>query len=148
MSACLPVCLPTGTIPASLATLPNLGVLRLGNNKISGDLKDFAAALKDPEAAAAAAAAAGSKGKDKDNSSSSSSKGVSRLFDFNVTSNQLAGPVPDQLAYLGVFNPNITFIVPGGDGEAAIAPRVLDLSGNKLAGPWPQWLLNAVRGGG
>jgi hypothetical protein len=130
-----------GTVPAALASLPNLGVLRLGSNKLTGPLTAFAAALTDPAAVAAAAAAA------KDQAApGSSSKGLSRLFDFNVSSNQLTGPVPEQLAYLGVFNPNITILVPGSDGAAAIAPRVLDLSGNQLAGDWPQWLLKAVSG--
>jgi hypothetical protein len=133
----------TGSIPAALASLPNLGVLRLGNNKLSGPLTAFAAALNDPATVAAAKdqAPAGS-------SSSSSGKGLSRLFDFNVTANQLTGPVPEQLAYLGVFNPNIAILVPGSDGAAAIAPRVLDMSNNQLAGDWPQWLLKAVGGRG
>jgi hypothetical protein len=128
----------TGDIPAALASLPNLGVLRLGSNKLSGSLTAFAAALND------AAAVAAAKEQQPAASSSSSAKGLSRLFDFNVTANQLTGPVPEQLAYLGVFNPNITILVPGSDGAAAIAPRVLDVSGNQLAGEWPQWLLKAV----
>jgi hypothetical protein len=117
-------------------------VLRLANNKLNGSLTAFAAALNDPAAVAAAKEQqpAGS-------SSSSSGKGLSRLFDLNVSSNQLTGPVPEQLAYLGVFNPNITILVPGSDGAAAIAPRVLDLSNNQLAGDWPQWLLKAVSAG-
>jgi hypothetical protein len=117
-------------------------VLRLGNNKLTGSLEAFAAALNDPAAVAAAkdAAPAGS--------SSSSAKGLSRLFDLNVTANQLTGPVPQQLAYLGVFNPNITILVPGSDGAAAIAPRVLDLSNNQLAGPGPPRPHRAVGGGG
>jgi hypothetical protein len=44
-----------------------------------------------------------------------------------------------------VFNPVITILVPGPDGSAAVAPRVLDLSGNKFEGPWPAWLLKEVR---
>jgi hypothetical protein len=130
----------TGGIPAALASLPNLGVLRLGSNKLSGSLTAFAAALNDPAAVAAAK-------EQQPAGSSTSTKGLSRLFDFNVTANQLTGPVPEQLAYLGVFNPNITILVPGSDGAAAIAPRVLDLSGNQLAGDWPQWLLKAVSAG-
>lgn len=129
----------TGTIPAALASLPLLGVLRLGGNKLTGSLSAFAAALNDPAAVAAAKAQAPA-----GSSSSSTKPGLSRLFDLNVTSNQLTGPVPDQLAYLGVFNPNITILVPGSDGAAAIAPRVVDLSGNALAGDWPRWLLKAV----
>uniref|UniRef100_A0A383V4J4 Leucine-rich repeat-containing N-terminal plant-type domain-containing protein n=1 Tax=Tetradesmus obliquus TaxID=3088 RepID=A0A383V4J4_TETOB len=131
----------TGTIPAALASLPLLGVLRLGGNKLTGSLSAFAAALNDPAAVAAAKAQAPA-----GSSSSSTKPGLSRLFDLNVTSNQLTGPVPDQLAYLGVFNPNITILVPGSDGAAAIAPRVVDLSGNALAGDWPRWLLKAVPG--
>lgn len=38
----------TGPIPASLATQHNLGVLSLGNNRLSGDLTAFATALTDP----------------------------------------------------------------------------------------------------
>ncbi|KAF6253771.1 hypothetical protein COO60DRAFT_388523 [Scenedesmus sp. NREL 46B-D3] len=128
----------TGSIPAGLASLPKLGVLRLGSNKLHGSLAAFAAALTDPATVAAAKDQAPSDG------SGGSGKGLSRLFDLNVTANQLTGPVPEQLAYLGAFNPNITILVPGSGGAAAIAPRVLDLSSNQLAGDWPQWLLKAV----
>ena len=121
---------PTGPIPASLATQHNLGVLSLGNNRLSGDLTAFATALKDPEELAAA----------------NNTKAVSRLFDFNVTNNGLVGSLPDNLAWLGIFNPVITILVPGADGSAAVAPRVLDISGNKFSGPWPAWLLKEVRG--
>lgn len=117
-----------GPIPASLATQHNLGVLSLGHNRLSGDLNAFAAALRDPEELAAA----------------NKTSEVSRLFDFNVTGNGLVGPVPENLAYLGIFNPVITILVPGLDGSAAVAPRVLDLSGNKFSGPWPAWLLKEV----
>lgn len=56
---------------------------------------------------------------------------------------QLTGPVPEQLSYLGVFNPNITIVVPGDVGPEN-APRLLNLAGNKLSGPWPHWLLSEV----
>jgi hypothetical protein len=58
---------------------------------------------------------------------------------------QLTGPVPEQLSYLGVFNPNITIVVPGDVGPEN-APRLLNLAGNKLSGPWPHWLLSEVSG--
>jgi hypothetical protein len=35
-----------GTLPASLAALPNLVVLRLAGNQLSGSLSEFAAALQ------------------------------------------------------------------------------------------------------
>lgn len=109
---------PTGPIPASLATQHNLGVLSLGNNRLSGDLTAFATALKDPEELAAA----------------NNTKAVSRLFDFNVTNNGLVGSLPDNLAWLGIFNPVITILVPGADGSAAVAPRVLDISWKQVCG--------------
>jgi hypothetical protein len=49
---------------------------------------------------------------------------------------------------LGFFNPEFTVLVPGPDGSPSLAPRVLDLSSNKLDGPWPLWLLKDVSGGG
>lgn len=119
-----------GTLPASLAALPRLGVLRLGNNKLSGNLNAFAAQLATPPAAAAANGTAR----------------FSNLFDFNVSSNHLTGPVSESLAQLGVFNPNMTIIVPGANGGPSIAPRVLDLSDNQLQGHWPTWLLDVVGG--
>jgi hypothetical protein len=106
-------------------------VLSLGNNRLSGDLTAFATALKDPEELAAA----------------NNTKAVSRLFDFNVTNNGLVGSLPENLAWLGIFNPVITILVPGADGSAAVAPRVLDISGNKFSGPWPAWLLKEVSRG-
>lgn len=118
----------TGPIPAALASQHNLGILRLGDNRLSGDLNAFASALKDPAELAAA----------------NTTNGVSRLFDFNITGNGLVGPVPEALAFLGIFNPVITILVPGADGSASVAPRVLDLSGNKFEGPWPAWLLKEV----
>jgi hypothetical protein len=120
---------PAGPIPAALASQHNLGILRLGDNRLSGDLNAFASALKDPAEAIAA----------------NTTNGVSRLFDFNVTNNGLVGPIPENLAFLGIFNPVITILVPGADGSASVAPRVLDLSGNKFEGPWPAWLLKEVR---
>lgn len=118
----------TGPIPASLASLHNLGILRLGDNRLNGDLNAFAAMLKDPAELAAA----------------NNTNAVSRLFDFNVTNNGLVGPLPETLGWLGIFNPVITILVPGADGSAMVAPRVLDLSSNKFEGPWPAWLLKEV----
>eukprot|EP00775_Hariotina_reticulata_P012359 gene12359-12494_t len=123
----------TGTLPPALASLHNLGVLRLGNNKLSGSLTEFAAVLKDPVELSAAALAAGQP----------RAKGYSNIFDLNLADNQLTGPVPEQLAYLGVFNPNITIVVPGNVGPEN-APRLLNLAGNKLSGMWPHWLLSEV----
>jgi len=125
-----PLCLHPGPIPASLASLHNLGILRLGDNRLNGDLNAFAAMLKDPAELAAA----------------NNTNAVSRLFDFNVTNNGLVGPLPETLGWLGIFNPVITILVPGADGSAMVAPRVLDLSSNKFEGPWPAWLLKEVRG--
>lgn len=124
----LPHSTQTGSIPASLASQHNLGILRLGDNRLSGDLTAFANALKDPAEMAAA----------------NKTNAVSRLFDFNVSNNGLVGPVPDQLGWLGAFNPVITILVPGADGGATVAARVLDLSSNKFEGPWPAWLLQDV----
>ena len=103
--------------------------MRLGDNRLSGSLTAFAATLKDPAELAAV----------------NNTNAVSRLFDFNITNNGLVGPVPEQLSWLGIFNPVITILVPGADGSATVAARVLDLSGNKLDGQWPAWLLKEVR---
>lgn len=120
---------PAGPIPSSLASLHNLGILRLGDNRLSGSLAAFASALKDPAELAAA----------------NNTNAASRLFDFNVTNNGLVGPVPEALAWLGIFNPVITILIPGADGQAALAPRAIDLSKNKIEGAWPAWLLREVR---
>lgn len=188
-----PLLLP-GTIPAGLAGLRKLGVLRLGANRLSGSLDAFAGGLTDPAEAAAQAAAAGRNG---------SARGGSSLFDVNLADNQvcalsapppripmllvrqchcrcsgcvraqpshrhallvlppraahhhdkracaprlpqLTGPVPDQLAWLGAFNPGLNVLVPGPRGGPTSAPRGLHLDGNRLAGTWPGWLLGAV----
>lgn len=121
----------TGSIPGSLATLPNLGVLHIGSNHLSGDLSAFAAALVRPEAAAASA-------------NSSTPLTPSRLFDLNVSSSGLTGSLPPALASLGFFNGAMTVLVPGTDGGAAVAARVLDVSGNKMHDSWPTWLLEEV----
>jgi hypothetical protein len=56
-------------------------VLRLGNNKLTGNLIDFAAVLKDPVELSAAALAAGQ----------SRAKGYSNIFDLNLADNQASG---------------------------------------------------------
>jgi hypothetical protein len=151
MTACAPPWrfLSSGSLPPALARLSNLGVLRLSNNRLSGDLKAFADAVPDPAGAAAAALAIA---QPEDNATivqmaagaAAAAAGSSSLFELNLTSNSFTGPVPEGLARLGVFDPDLTVLVAGAGGEPTLGARTLDLSDNTLSGPWPTWLLDAV----
>eukprot|EP00775_Hariotina_reticulata_P004430 gene4430-4685_t len=120
----------TGALPPSMAALPNLVVLRLAGNKLNGSLSEFAAALPRP-----ANLTAGTTG-----------AAFSKMFDLDLSWNQLSGTVSESIAALGLFNPNVTILLPSAGQSIAQVPRRLDLSGNKLTGPWPTWLLTEVPG--
>lgn len=81
----LPLCLPahqltnrpTGPLPAALAGQPNLAYINLASNQLTGTLEGFAQALPTESMVGAV---------------------------FDVSTNQLSGPIPNGLSNLAAFN--------------------------------------------
>jgi hypothetical protein len=71
-----------GPVPASLGKASSLLYLTLKNNKLSGSLDQYAAAL-------------------------AANNVTSRLLGLDLANNQLTGPIPTGLAKAGLLNPNL-----------------------------------------
>ncbi|KAI3427380.1 hypothetical protein D9Q98_010296 [Chlorella vulgaris] len=106
----------TGPLPGALALLPNLAVLQLTGNRLGGTLESFALAL--------AAAPI-----------------PSRLQLLDLSSNQLSGPVPQELQGLSLFaDGGNSFVMVDGIS----VPESFDLADNEFSGTFPGWLPQAM----
>lgn len=77
MPASTPTNQPTGPLPAALAAQPNLAYINLASNQLTGTLEGFAQALPTESMVGAV---------------------------FDVSTNQLSGPIPNGLSNLAAFN--------------------------------------------
>jgi hypothetical protein len=82
MLTCLPLSLLAGPVPASLGKASSLLYLTLNNNKLSGSLDQYAAAL-------------------------AANNVTSRLLGLDLANNQLTGPIPAGLQKAGMLNPDL-----------------------------------------
>jgi len=101
-----------GPVPGWLASLPNLYALDLEDNQLTGGLEAFAAQL--------------------------AAQPVNILVHFDVSGNDLDGPVPSSLARLAAFS-NVEVTVRGESKD----PR-FDVSRNSFSGAFPADLVRAA----